>query len=242
VTDISSFEIIMERLNQILIVAPTQQSATMLLSLIYFDTGRYDKLIDLTHDVFEKSQVIEQKFRFGVLLAQSFRNLKQPKKAEDIVNKMKTENIQLFYAIVFQIYEQEKSKMALKMKDMFTSSPENEENLFNYAKYLIKQQNFDEAKKLLQRPFENENSNFERLYLLSTIYEKLSNLIFALEIASPLRRSDKPEHIAHLLKLMKKLGYYGDAENILREKRNISSELGRFQYMQNVFKDYKIIA
>ena len=242
VTDISSYESIMEKLNQILHEDPSQQSATMLLSLIYFDTGKYEKLIELSYEVFEKVTVLEQKFRFGVLLAQSFRNLGQEKKSEEITAKMKHENFHLFFIIVNQLYEQEKSKSTLKMKEIFLTNPDNENNLFNYAKYLIKQQNFDEARKILQKKFTNDESNFERMYLLSTIYEKQSNIIYALEIASSLRKSEKAEHIAHLVNLMKKLGYYGDIESIIKEKRNISPDLSKFQYMQNAFKDYKIIS
>ncbi|MGE3063614.1 MAG: tetratricopeptide repeat protein [bacterium] len=242
VTDTDSHDKIMNGLNRIIGAAPGHQSSIMLLSLIYFDTGKYNELIDLSHEVFEKSTVPDQKFRFGVLLSQSYRNTNREKLADDITLKMMKEDSQLYYAVVFQIYEQEKSKKAAKMKQLYTSNPNNEENLLKYAEYLIKQQDFESAVKIMQVNFKNPDSLFERSFLLSKIYEKQSNIIYALELASPLRKSQKVKHIAHLVGLLKKLGYYGEAENILKEKQNLSNELGRFQYMQNVFNDYKVIA
>ena len=242
VTDSSSADKILESLNRITEAAPSHQSAKMLLTLIYFDGGKYDKIIDLSFELFEKASSLDRKFRFGVLLAQSYRNIGSEKQADEITAKMQKQDAELYQAIVYQIYEQEKSKKVSKLKETFLLNPNDSQTLFNYAKYLIKQQDFTEALKILERKFDNPEEIIERSFLLSKIYERRFNVIYALELASPLRKSNKAEHIAYLVSLLKKLGYYGEAESVLREKASMSNELGRFQYMQNVFNDYKIIA
>jgi len=96
----------------------------------------------------------------------------------------------------------------------------------------------------LNRKFNDKNLDFERIYLLSQNYEKIGNITYALEIASKLRDSSEKKHLNHLINLMKKLGYYGEIEGMLRSKihdTSFASEFTKTKYYRNLFSDYRII-
>jgi len=242
ISDITKHEIISGKILDILNLQPRQQNALMLLSFIYFDLKEYQKLIDLSYDVFEKSTVEEIKFRLGVLISQAYKKIEKKEKSDEIINKMKNQNLDLFYTIVTQIYEQEKSKKLLKFQIDFEADPASEKERLNYAEYLIKQRDFEKAKSILNYGFKNDDAALERLYLLSKISEETNNIIFAIEIASPLRNSKKSKHIAHLVNLMKRLGYFGEIDSLIKNNPETASEMHKFRYIQNAFNEFKIIA
>lgn len=242
ITDITTHELISKKILEILNLQPRQQNALMLLSFIYFDLKEYQKLIDLSYDVFEKSTVEEIKFRLGILISQAYKKLDMKEKSDAIVSKMKGENLQLFYTIVTQIYEQEKSKKLLKFQLDFEADQTDEKARLNYADFLVKQRDLENAKKVLNYKFKAGENADERMYLLSRISEETNNIIFALEIASPLRSSQNPKHISHIINLMKKLGYYGEIDSLIKGRPETVSQMNSFRYVQNAFNEFKIIA
>ncbi len=241
ISDRTKIKDIKSLIDKILKNNPGQQNALMLLSLILYDNEEYEELIKLVYDVFEKGEEQIMKFRIGILLAQAYRKLSQNNKASEIINKMQSESKNVFYTIITQLYEEEKSKKIYKLQNQFNEDPENENIRIEYAKYLISQKNFDEARKLLIRKFNNEENEFERIYLLARISELNNNLVFALEIATPLRNSSKEIHISFLIKLLRKLGYYGEVESVMKARPEFAITLKNYNISKKIFSENKII-
>ncbi|MDI6700582.1 MAG: hypothetical protein QME48_05050 [bacterium] len=244
-SDTDVYEKIIEKANLIISKDPKNQKIISLLSHIYYDLKKFDKIIELTMEIYEKTTKDDEKIRYGILLAQSFKNLGNDKKKEEILSFIKNLNIDLFYEIIFQFYEEEKSKKCAKIEKMFKNGQTNDENMIlDYALNLYKQQRYFESINILNRKFNDTNLDFERIYLLSKNYEKLGNITYALEIASKLRDSSEKKHLNHLINLMKKLGYYGEIEGMLRSKihdTSFASEFTKTKYYSNLFSDYRII-
>lgn len=241
ISDISQTEKIKDKLDAVLTIEPHQQNALILLAYINYENEEYDDLISLTYDVFNKSQVQEMKFRFGALLVQAYRKQNMKQKAEEIISQMKKENADLFYAIITQLYEQEKSKGIYKLQKEFSENCDNEEVRLRYAKYLIKQKNYDEARKNLIYKFKEQVNDFERKYLLAKISEETNNYIFALEIATSLRHSPVEHHVFYLVSLLRKLGYYGEVDSIFKERPEFALTMKKFSISRNMFSENKII-
>jgi len=238
---VTQTENIKQKLNSVLQLEPHQQNALILLAYIDYENEDYDNLISLTYDVFNKSQIPEMKFRFGTLLVQAYRKKGNQSKAEEIISLMKKENPDLFYAVITQLYEQEKSKGIYKLQEEFNNNPENEDVRLRYAKYLIKQNNLDEARKSLAFKFKNTDNDFERKYLLAKLTEQTNNYIFALEIASTLRHSPKEHHVFYLVSLLRKLGYYGEIDSIFKDRPEFAVTMKKFSISRNMFSENKII-
>ncbi|MDY6788313.1 MAG: tetratricopeptide repeat protein [candidate division WOR-3 bacterium] len=241
ISDFSKHGIIRDKLNDLLDQYPNQSNALMLLSKIYYNLDNYEQLIELSHNIFDRSENPEMKFRSGMLLAQAYRKTDNEEKASDIIYRMKQENRELFYTVLVQFYEEEKSSRIYRLKEQFSKNEEKEEIRLEYAKYLISQNNFDKARELLSHRFSKKELDFDRLYYLGKISEKSNNLIFALQIASNLRHSMKVEHISFLIKLFKKMGYYGEIDSLLSEHKELSLSVNRNNISSNVFTEYKII-
>ncbi len=244
-SDITTFTKIIEKANLILTRDPRNSKIVFLLSHIYFDLKEYDKLIRLTSEIYEKTTKDDEKIRYGILLAEAYKFLNKEEKRNEILNTIKNVDSDLYYDIVYQMYEEEKSKKSANMEKMFNEKKEKDENLLiEYALMLIKQQRYYESINILNTKLNDENLEFERIYLLSLSYEKVGNITFALEIASKLRNSSSKKHINHLINLMKKLGYYGEIEGMLKAKKmdeSFSSEFMKTKYYRNLFSDYRII-
>lgn len=229
------------KLNRILEQSPEQQNALMLLSNIFYNQENYEELIKLSFDVFEKSNVPEMKFRTGMLLAQSYRKIGNEEKAEEIVSNMTRENRMLYYTVLLQFYEQEKSSKVYKLQKYIAENENDNEAKLNYAASLIDQKNYDEAKHMLVFKTDNQEHEFERVYYLSRISEANNNLIFALQIATNLRHSKDSKHISYLIKLLMKLGYHGEIDSILNENPKYTVSMNRLNLSKNVFGEYKVL-
>ena len=213
----------------------------MLLSNIYYNQEDYDSLIKLSFDIFEKSSVQEMKFRSGMLLSQAYRKISKQDKADDIISKMIKENRMLYYTVLIQFYEQEKSSRVFKLRKHLDSDPENQELIVEYAANLIAQNNFESAKNVLIFKSEIEEIEYERIYLLSKISEANNNLIFALQIATRLRYSSNMKHISYLIKLLMKMGYHGEIDSILKENPQYTVSMNKYNLSKHVFGEYKIL-
>ncbi|MEO0281431.1 MAG: hypothetical protein ABIN05_03680 [candidate division WOR-3 bacterium] len=239
------YDRIIEKANLILSKDPKNQKMISLLSHLYYDQNKFDKLIELTMEIYEKTTKNEEKIRYGILLAQAFRFLGNQEKKNEIISFLKNLNIDLYYEIIFQLYEEEKSKKGSKIEKLFQREKiEDERLIIEYAFNLYKQQRYYESINLLNRKFRDKNLDYERTYILSLNYEKIGNITYALEIGSKLRDSSETKHLNHLINLMKKLGYYGEIEGMLRNKKTdigFSSELTKTKYYKNLFSDYRII-
>lgn len=240
-SDISEQEQIKSKLNRVLEQSPEQQNALMLLSNIYYNQESYEELIKLSFDIFEKSTVQEMKFRSGMLLSQAYRKTGNEERAEEIISRMIRENRMLYYTVLLQFYEQEKSSRVYKLQK-YIAEHENDNNAkIQYASSLIEQKNYDEAKHILMFRTDDEELEFERVYYLSKISEADNNLIFALQIATNLRHSKDAKHISYLIKLLMKLGYHGEIDSILNDNPQYTVSMNRLNLSKNVFGEYKVL-
>ncbi len=240
-SDIEQYDTIKKHINDILLQSPEQQNALMLLSNIYYNNEDYDNLISLSFDIFEKSSIQETKFRSGMLLTQAYRKSGKENEAENIISKMMKENRMLYFTILLQFYEQEKSTRTFKLKSRLDKDSDNLSLRIEYAASLIIQNNFDAAKNMLIFKTDNMEIEFERVFYLAKIGEMNNNIVFALQIASKLRHSKNTKHISYLIKLLRKMGYHGEIDSILKEHPDYTVSMNKYNLSKHVFSEYKIL-